>query len=138
MMVVAIVVDVFVAGVMIMMIAMVVDVFVAGVMIIMMAIMLAMVIDVIVRFVTGVMMMAMVMVVGLNVTGVIRTMRRGRRMVRRMMMGRGMVRSTVAVDVIATSDDFSRRSRRKGGKNESNENFELHVCLGYRTMGGSV
>ena len=121
MMVIAIVINVFVAGVMIMMIAMVVDVFIAGVMIIMMAIMLAMVIDVIVRFVTGVMMMAMVMVVGLNVTGVIRTMRRGRR----------MVRSTVAVDVIATSDDFSRRSRRKGGKDESNENLELHVCLEY-------
>ena len=33
--------------------------------------------------------------------------------------------------VIATSDDFSRRSRRKGGKNESNEDFELHIYLEY-------
>ena len=37
----------------------------------------------------------------------------------------------IAVDVIATSDGFSGRGHRKGGKYEGNENFELHICLEY-------
>ena len=42
------------------------------------------------------------------------------------------MRRVMIVDVIgSTSDDFSRRSHRKGGKNESNENFELHISLEY-------
>ena len=32
---------------------------------------------------------------------------------------------------VLTSNDFSRRSRRKSSKNESNDNFELHICLEY-------
>ena len=97
-----------------------------------MMVMVAMVIDVIV---TGVMMMiimvTMAMVVGVNVTSVIRTMRRRRRMVRRMVRRtvRRNRRAITATDLIATSDDFSRCSRRKGGKNESNEKFKLHICL---------
>ena len=98
-----------------------------------------MVVDVIV---TGVMMMV---IVDVNVTNMMRAMRRSgmvRRMVRgrrRMVGGRGRMvrrrrkmvrrrgrmvrRRAKAVDVIATSVDFSRRSGRKGGKDESNENF---------------
>lgn len=51
---------------------------------------------------------------------------------------RWVVWRLIAVDNIATSDDFSRRSRCNGGKNESrNENFELHICfLEYWTLGG--
>ena len=97
---------------------------------VMMMMMVAIVVDVIV---TGVMMMViMAMVVGINVTNVIRTMRRRRRrMVRRMVRRRRRRRAITAINIIATSDDFSRCSRRKGGKNESNENFELHICLEY-------
>jgi hypothetical protein len=106
MVVIAMVVDVIISGVMIA-IAMVVDVIVAGVMMVI----AAMVVDIIVAGV----MMVMVMVFGVNVTNVMRRMvRRARRRV-------------IAVDVIGASDDFSRRSHRKGGKNESNENFELHI-----------
>ena len=105
---------------------------------IMMMVMVAIVVSVIV---TGVMMMiimvTMAMVVGVNVTSVIRTMRRRRRMVRRMVRRtvRRNRRAITAIDLIATSDDFSRCSHRKGGKNESNKNFELHVCLEYWTLG---
>ena len=99
---------------------------------VMMMMMVAMVINVIV---TGVMMMVIMMImmifVSVNVTNVIRTMRRRRRMVRRMVR-RAVRRRVIAIDFIAsTSGDFSRCSRRKGGKNESNENFELHICLEY-------
>ena len=86
--------------------------------------------------VAGVMTMVMVMAIFVDVivrffTGVIRTMNRNRmvRLVRRMV--RFVGRRVIAVDVIGTSDDFSRRSRRKGGKNESNEDFELHIYLEY-------
>ena len=92
------------------MIAMVIDVLVAGIMMMMMMVMVVVVI------VTGVMTVT-VMVVGVNVTNAMR------RMVRR--------RAVIAVDVIARSDDVDRRSHRKGGKNESNENLELHICLEY-------
>jgi hypothetical protein len=57
--------------------------------------------------------------------------RRPGRMVRRMVRRRMVRRMVIVIDLIATSDHFSRRSRRKGGKSESNENFELHICLEY-------
>ena len=110
-----------------MMMTMFVDIIVAGVI---MMVMVATVVDIIVA---GIMMMVMVAIVlDIFVTGVIWTMRRRRRMVRRMVRRR-MVRrrSVIAVDLIATSDHFSRRSHRKAGKNESNENFELHISLEY-------
>jgi hypothetical protein len=69
-------------------------------------------------------------VIAVDFTSVMRGMGR-RRVVRRMVRKRTVNRSrrAIAVDFIGTSDDFSRRSRRKGGKNESNENFELHICF---------
>jgi hypothetical protein len=96
----------------------IVDVLVAG---IIMMIMMAMVVDVIV---TGVVTVT-VMVVGVNVANAMR------RMVRRMVRRRTVNRRAIGVDVIARSNDVDRRSYRKGGENESNENFELHICLEY-------
>jgi hypothetical protein len=90
-------------------IATVVDVLVAGIM--MMMIMMAMVLDVIVTGVVTVTVMVVAM----------------RRMVRR----RTVNRRAIGVDLITRSDVVDRRSHRKGGKNESNENFELHICLEY-------
>ena len=78
-------------------------------------------------------MVILVMVVGVNVTTVIRTMRK--RMVRSMVRtgNRKRERINSTIDIIATSDDFrvSRCNCCKGGKNESNENFELHNGLEY-------
>ena len=76
-------------------------------------------------------MVILVMVVGVNVTTVIRTM--GKRMVRSMVRTgkRKRERINSSIDIIATSDDFSRCNRCKGGKSESNENFELHIGLEY-------
>ena len=89
-----------------------------------------------IMMVVVVVMIMMAIVVGVNFTAVIRSMvRRTRRMVRRMVrsrtVGRRRRRAIAAVDVIATSVDFSRRSHREGGKDESNENFqvELHISL---------
>ena len=109
-MVAVFVVGAIVAGVMMMVAVFVLDIIVTGVM--MVAVFF---VDAIVA---GVMIMFAVFVVDIIVTGVVR------RMVRR----RGRV---IAVDFIAASDGFSRCSRRKGGKNESNKNFELHICLEY-------
>jgi hypothetical protein len=137
---VVMVVDVIVAG--IMMTVVVIDVIIAGIMM-----MMVMVVDIIV---TGVIRKTVrrrrrrrrrrAIAFDVIVTGVMR-----RRTVKRWVIAvdgivtgvmRRVVRRTVswraiAVDVIATSDDFSRRSRRKGGKDEGNENFELHICLEY-------
>ena len=80
--------------------------------------------------VAGVVMVMMVvaMVISVNVAGVMIVM-----MVVAMVFSVNVadVRRVITVDAIATSDDFSRRSHRKSGKNESNENFELHICLEY-------
>ena len=48
-----------------------------------------------------------------------------------MMMMMVLGRRVMTVDVIATSDDFSRGCHCKGGEKESNEDFELHICLRY-------
>ena len=53
-------------------------------------------------------------------------------------MGSGFVTKKGRVKVggvLATSNDFNRCCRPKGGKNESNEDFELHICLEYWTLG---
>ena len=57
--------------------------------------------------------------------------RRGKTVNRTKLTRLGMKSVKRRKHVIATSDDFSRRSRRKGGKNESNEDFELHIYLEY-------
>ena len=94
------------------MITMVVDVLVAGI-IMMMMVVVAMVVDVLVA---GIMMMMVVVVAVAVVVDVIVA---------------GGMRRVIGVDVIARSDDVDRRSHRKGGKNESNKNFKLHICLEY-------
>ena len=95
-----------------------------------MAVMITMVVDVLVAGIIMMMMVVVAMVVDVLVAGIIMMMVVVVAVVVDVIVAGGM-RRVIGVDVIARSDDVDRRSHRKGGKNESNKNFKLHICLEY-------